>query len=114
MRRRVGFTLIELLVVIAIIAILAAILFPVFSQARESARKSTCLSNLKQVGLSTTMYVTDYDDTFPSATIAWWCAGTVSDTQKDPATGMLYTSVSPSPSWRTVYTGSREGAASFA
>lgn len=109
MRRRVGFTLIELLVVIAVIAILAAILYPVFAQARESARKTTCLSNLKQVGLSMTMYVTDYDETFPSATISWWCAGTVSNSQKDPGTGMLYTSVSPSPSWRTVYNSSFNG-----
>ena len=60
-RKRLGFTLIELLVVIAIIAILAAILFPVFAKAREKARQGTCLSNLKQIGLSTTMYVQDYD-----------------------------------------------------
>ncbi len=61
---RVGFTLIELLVVIAIIAILAAILFPVFSQAREKARQITCVSNGKQVGLAFRMYVTDYDETY--------------------------------------------------
>jgi prepilin-type N-terminal cleavage/methylation domain-containing protein/prepilin-type processing-associated H-X9-DG protein len=58
-----GFTLIELLVVIAIIAILAAILFPVFARAREKARQSTCQSNLKQIGLSLKMYAQDYDDT---------------------------------------------------
>jgi len=57
-----GFTLIELLVVIAIIAILAAILFPVFAQARESARKTTCLSNAKQLALSHLMYAQDYDE----------------------------------------------------
>lgn len=57
-----GFTLIELLVVIAIIAILAAILFPVFAQARESARKAACLSNQKQLGLGTMMYSQDYDE----------------------------------------------------
>src|SRR3954453_19476700 len=60
---RNAFTLIELLVVIAIIAILAAILFPVFAQARESARKTACLSNAKQLGLGILMYVQDYDET---------------------------------------------------
>ena len=60
-----GFTLIELLVVIAIIAILAAILFPVFAQAREKARQSTCLSNMKQMGLAVNMYLEDYDETYP-------------------------------------------------
>lgn len=67
MFRRSGFTLIELLVVIAIIAILAAILFPVFAQAREQARKTTCLSNLKQVGSATAMYCQDYDELLPMA-----------------------------------------------
>src|ERR671925_429724 len=62
MRRR-GFTLIELLVVIAIIAILAAILFPVFAQAREKARQASCSSNLKQIVLSLQMYQNDYDET---------------------------------------------------
>jgi prepilin-type N-terminal cleavage/methylation domain-containing protein/prepilin-type processing-associated H-X9-DG protein len=64
-----GFTLIELLVVIAIIAILAAILFPVFAQAREAARKSTCTSNLKQLGLAFRQYLQDYDETWPKDTI---------------------------------------------
>lgn len=63
--RRAAFTLIELLVVIAIIAILAAILFPVFAQAREKARQTSCLSNMKQVNLSVMMYTQDYDETFP-------------------------------------------------
>jgi prepilin-type N-terminal cleavage/methylation domain-containing protein len=60
-----GFTLIELLVVIAIIAILAAILFPVFAQAREAARRSSCQSNNKQFGLAFNMYMQDYDETYP-------------------------------------------------
>jgi prepilin-type N-terminal cleavage/methylation domain-containing protein/prepilin-type processing-associated H-X9-DG protein len=64
--RRRAFTLIELLVVIAIIAILAAILFPVFAQAREKARQSVCLSNLKQIGTALMMYTQDYDETLPS------------------------------------------------
>ncbi len=64
MRRFQGFTLIELLVVIAIIAILAAILFPVFAQAREKARAITCVSNLKEIGLAENMYIQDYDETF--------------------------------------------------
>jgi prepilin-type N-terminal cleavage/methylation domain-containing protein len=62
--KRSGFTLIELLVVIAIIAILAAILFPVFGRAREQARKATCQSNMKQLGLAFAMYLQDWDETF--------------------------------------------------
>src|SRR5688572_7948937 len=67
MRGHRGFTLIELLVVIAIIAILAAILFPVFAQAREKARSAMCVSNLKQLGNAWVMYVQDYDETMPVA-----------------------------------------------
>src|SRR5579872_2787695 len=66
LRGRRGFTLIELLVVIAIIAILAAILFPVFARAREQARKASCISNMKQLGLAALMYTQDYDETWPT------------------------------------------------
>src|SRR5687767_16034343 len=65
LRKPTGFTLIELLVVIAIIAILAAILFPVFAQARSKARQAMCLSNQKQLGTAFMMYVQDHDETFP-------------------------------------------------
>jgi prepilin-type N-terminal cleavage/methylation domain-containing protein/prepilin-type processing-associated H-X9-DG protein len=64
-KRRTGFTLIELLVVIAIIAILAAILFPVFAQAREKARQTQCMSNMKNLALAAMQYVQDYDERFP-------------------------------------------------
>jgi prepilin-type N-terminal cleavage/methylation domain-containing protein/prepilin-type processing-associated H-X9-DG protein len=70
MKGRRGFTLIELLVVVAIIAILAAILFPVFSQAREKARASTCLSNIRQIGAAVHMYLQDYDELMPLAFVA--------------------------------------------
>ncbi|MBI2301204.1 MAG: DUF1559 domain-containing protein [Armatimonadetes bacterium] len=74
MHRHRGFTLIELLVVIAIIAILAAILFPVFAKAREKARQSSCSSNLKQLGLAILQYMQDYDERFPRSQTPCWGA----------------------------------------
>src|SRR5690349_6001739 len=65
-----GFTLIELLVVIAIIALLAAILFPVFARARENARKSSCANNMKQIGIGIAQYTQDYDESMPYREIA--------------------------------------------
>jgi len=71
MKAQKGFTLIELLVVIAIIAILAAILFPVFAKVREKARQTSCLSNEKQIGLGLIQYVQDNDETYPCAVDIW-------------------------------------------
>jgi prepilin-type N-terminal cleavage/methylation domain-containing protein/prepilin-type processing-associated H-X9-DG protein len=68
--KRKAFTLIELLVVIAIIAILAAILFPVFARAREQARKTSCLSNMKQIGTASMMYVQDYDESYDDSRVS--------------------------------------------
>jgi len=75
MQKRKGFTLIELLVVIAIIAILAAILFPVFAKAREAARKTTCLSNTKQLTLACLMYINDADETLLSPGLRYGHSG---------------------------------------
>src|SRR5450631_1096445 len=66
-----GFTLIELLVVIAIIAILAAILFPVFAKVREKARQINCVSNMKQMGMGVLQYVQDYDETYPMSSFGY-------------------------------------------
>jgi prepilin-type N-terminal cleavage/methylation domain-containing protein/prepilin-type processing-associated H-X9-DG protein len=80
---KAGFTLIELLVVIAIIAILASILFPVFGRARENARRSSCQSNLKQIGLGMMQYTQDYDEYFPLSVISL----TPSGSQTNPPVG---------------------------
>ncbi|MBI1332100.1 MAG: DUF1559 domain-containing protein [Armatimonadetes bacterium] len=104
--RTSAFTLIELLVVIAIIAILAAILFPVFAQAKEAAKKASCISNNKQLGLSFAIYSNDYDDYFPCAMkglsgdntrlggwMTWDGASATSNTQNTafrPELGSLY------------------------
>ncbi len=87
-KRAHGFTLIELLVVIAIIAILAAILFPVFARAREKARQSACLSNLKQLGLAVQMYAQDYDETLPFGRMYY-----------GPATVINNTTIYSRPTW---------------
>jgi prepilin-type N-terminal cleavage/methylation domain-containing protein len=88
-RHQSGFTLIEMLVVIAVIAILAAILFPVFAQAREKARQASCISNLKQIGAAMLMYATDYDDCFPGSPDAresLWVPGPQGNGDKMPTT----------------------------
>src|SRR5579871_3597631 len=98
-RRPDGFTLIELLVVIAIIAILAAILFPVFARAREAARKTSCLSNMRQFGTGIQMYTQDYDETMPGAAANWWQASDFCNA----ANGFKTTSENPSPAYKAQY-----------
>src|SRR2546425_162100 len=84
-RRRRGFTLIELLVVIAIIAILAAILFPVFAQARDKARSASCLSNMMQIGKGLMMYAQDYDEK-----TTWFWNNGAANAAKDTLAGYWY------------------------
>ncbi len=98
LRKSHGFTLIELLVVIAIIAILAAILFPVFARARERARQTTCLSNLRQIGLGWQMYATDYNErvmpvelhTPGEVKYYWWTAFNEATSTRIPEAGLIY------------------------
>lgn len=87
-----GFTLIELLVVVAIIAILAAILFPVFARARENARRASCQSNLRQIGLTLAQYTQDYDERYPYDEFAIISNG---DTNDDPTNGVFGDSFAP-------------------
>ena len=105
-RRREGFTLIELLVVIAIIAILAAILFPVFAQAREKARAASCLSNNKQIALAFSMYKQDYDETYPPAVSTdaagntlWWENGVTPYIKSTNVGGILTCPSAASRAW---------------
>jgi len=91
-KRKTAFTLIELLVVIAIIAILASILFPVFARARENARRASCMSNLKQVGLGVMMYVQDYDEKYPPR-------GYTTPDDQVPPDGQVWYSTGGTNSW---------------
>lgn len=74
MRRRTAFSLIELLIVVGIIAIIAAVLFPVFAQVRGKARSAACLSNMKQIGIGLMMYAQDYEETYPSVIFDYYCS----------------------------------------
>ena len=100
-RRSKGFTIVELLVVIAVIGILAAILFPVFARARENARRASCQSNLKQIGLGLAQYTQDYDETLP--TMSATAQGTVSYNSSNnwtaPAAETTRYATSPYQNW---------------
>ena len=95
--KRAGFTLIELLVVIAIIAILAAILFPVFAQAREKARQTSCLSNMKQLSLAFSLYRGDYDDQNPGTGYASTCHGAMEGNPPPWQAGIATRMQTPAP-----------------
>lgn len=89
-QRKRGFTLIELLVVISIIAILAAILFPVFARAREKARQTTCSSNQRQIAASVQMYVQDHEETYPNTAVVWGSIGVDPGVLICPTSGKKY------------------------
>ena len=92
--KRIAFTLIELLVTIAIIAILAAILFPVFARARENARRASCMSNLKQIGLGIMQYTQDYDERYPPAFVWDSSSGKPTALDTDPSHPSGYFTIS--------------------
>ena len=89
-----AFTLLELLVVVAIVALLSALLFPVFAQAREKARQTVCLSNLRQIGTGTLLYTQDFDETLPLYqydTLTYWCGGrTAAGQPLNKTRGLIY------------------------
>jgi prepilin-type N-terminal cleavage/methylation domain-containing protein len=114
-RVKKGFTLIELLVVIAIIAILASMLFPAFSRAREQARKTVCVSNLKQIGLGIMQYTQDYDERYPIGYPFWHASVPPAPPVPVDSKEFLVYTVDPHiksvqiwdcPSWKGVYSGS--------
>lgn len=110
MKKRFGFTLIELLVVIAIIAILAAILFPVFAQAREKARQTMCVSNMKEIALADLMYSQDYDEIAAPSWVAYW-GGANGVGWAAPYTGVPWGGYWPDLVYPYVKNGSNQGAA---
>src|SRR5579885_226774 len=102
-----GFTLIELLVVIAIIAILAAILFPVFAAAKNAAKKTACLSNLRQIGMASQLYMQDYDYVYPQTKGHTTNQPQIDDMDgsiEDPDVGSMFTMILPYTGVKNDYT----------